>query len=329
HVEPSWRHIPGSSEESMIVYRGSDVKHSWEDNHTSLKGNKICDSIKEGNESIEDYTEEENYDEDGSNSTLNRVKRQQAKSNKSIGKKTRCSLLLVADYHFFKEMGGESYTNTVNYLISLIDRVDKIYENTVWRDMNENSGFSGMGFVIKKILVHQEWTPVSSDQKHYNMNQTSWDARDLLEVFSYESSHKEYCLAHLFTDIKFEGGILGLAYVASHRRTSVGGICTPNYTKNGKKMYLNSGFSSSRSNYRQHVISREADLVTAHEFGHNWGSEHDPDKSECSPSASQGGPHIMYTYSVSGYDINNKLFSPCSLRSIQKSTFVQVIPLFR
>ena len=33
------------------------------------------------------------------------------------------------------------------------------------------------------------------------------------------------------------------------------------------------------------VITREADLVTAHEFGHNWGSEHDPDVPECSPSA--------------------------------------------
>ena len=61
------------------------------------------------------------------------------------------------------------------------------------------------------------------------------------------------------------------------------------------------------------------DLVTtAHEFGHNWGSEHDPDSSECSPSASQGGSYLMYTYSVSGYDINNKKFSPCSLRFIRK-----------
>ncbi|MPC46306.1 ADAM 17-like protease [Portunus trituberculatus] len=46
-------------------------------------------------------------------------------------------------------------------------------------------------------------------------------------VFSREYSHKDYCLAHLFTDIKFEGGILGLAYVGSPRRNSVGGICTP------------------------------------------------------------------------------------------------------
>jgi hypothetical protein len=46
---------------------------------------------------------------------------------------------------------------------------------------------------------------------------------------------------------------------------------------------------------------------TAHEFGHNWGSEHDPDNPECSPSASQGGSYLMYTYSVSGYDLNNKV----------------------
>jgi hypothetical protein len=70
---------------------------------------------------------------------------------------------------------------------------------------------------------------------------------------------------------------------------------------------LNSGLSSSRNHYGQRVITREADLVTAHEFGHNWGSEHDPDIPECSPSASQGGSYLMYTYSVSGYDVNNKV----------------------
>lgn len=48
-----------------------------------------------------------------------------------------------------------------------------------------------------------------------------------IQVFSREYSHKDFCLAHLFTDLKFEGGILGLAYVGSPRRNSVGGICTP------------------------------------------------------------------------------------------------------
>lgn len=51
------------------------------------------------------------------------------------------------------------------------------------------------------------------------------------------------------------------------------------YFKNGYTLYLNSGLSSSRNHYGQRVITREADLVTAHEFGHNWGSEHGKEKS--------------------------------------------------
>ncbi|XP_042889599.1 ADAM 17-like protease [Penaeus japonicus] len=329
HIEPSWRHIPDAKDDSMIVYRGSDVKYSWEDNHPSLKGHKMCDFVKEGNETTETDDEEEwieGYEPpDGilpealreEQGPKRRVKRQQAEPYNFNGEKTRCPLLLVADFRFFREMGGSNYKTTVNYLINLIDRVDKIYENTVWKDGVDTADFSGMGFVIKKIWVHQEWSPVGSNQVHYNMERNSWDVRNLLEVFSREYSHKDYCLAHLFTDIKFEGGILGLAYVGSPRRNSVGGICTPEYFKNGHTLYLNSGLSSSRNHYGQRVITREADLVTAHEFGHNWGSEHDPDRPECSPSASQGGSYLMYTYSVSGYDINNKRFSPCSLRAIR------------
>ena len=42
-------------------------------------------------------------------------------------------------------------------------------------------------------------------------------------------------------------------------------------------------------------------------WGHNWGSEHDPDTQECSPTSSGGGKYIMYTYSVSGIDSNNRV----------------------
>lgn len=34
--------------------------------------------------------------------------------------KTRCPLLLVADYRFFREMGGGSTKTTINYLVSYI-----------------------------------------------------------------------------------------------------------------------------------------------------------------------------------------------------------------
>ena len=49
-------------------------------------------------------------------------------------------------------MGGGSSKTTVNYLISLIDRVHKIYEDTIWTDKVDGQGFSGMGFIIKKIV---------------------------------------------------------------------------------------------------------------------------------------------------------------------------------
>ncbi|XP_312572.6 ADAM 17-like protease isoform X1 [Anopheles gambiae] len=341
HIEPSWRHLPHLSDKHMIAYRTSDIKFSW-DQVDAISGDlgvpRTCGYIKEGlelegqeaeeDEEIEGDTERYETDSDPTPETVwhaedrpeskrSRRKRQ-ADQYEYTPTKTRCPLLLVADYRFFQEMGGSNTKTTINYLISLIDRVHKIYNDTIWQDRSDQEGFKGMGFVIKKIVVHSEPTRVRGGEAHYNMVREKWDVRNLLEVFSREYSHKDFCLAHLFTDLKFEGGILGLAYVGSPRRNSVGGICTPEYFKNGYTLYLNSGLSSSRNHYGQRVITREADLVTAHEFGHNWGSEHDPDIPECSPSASQGGSFLMYTYSVSGYDVNNKKFSPCSLRSIRK-----------
>jgi hypothetical protein len=87
-------------------------------------------------------------------------------------------------------MGGSNSKTTVNYLISLIDRVHKIYNDTVWRDTLESGGFSGMGFIIKKIVVHRKPTQTRENEVHYNMFRSSWDVRNLLEVFSREYTHK-------------------------------------------------------------------------------------------------------------------------------------------
>ena len=73
-----------------------------------------------------------------------------------------------------------------------------------------------------------------------------------------------------------------------------------------------SGLSSSRNHYGQRVITREADLVTAHEFGHNWGSEHDPDSNECSPSASQVSSFVHWVAS----QIQGRIFFYSWIRQI-------------
>jgi hypothetical protein len=61
--------------------------------------------------------------------------------------------------------------------------VHKIYNDTIWTDRDAD-GFRGMGFVIKKILVHSEPTKVRGGEAHYNMIREKWDVRNLLEVSS-------------------------------------------------------------------------------------------------------------------------------------------------
>uniref|UniRef100_A0A673IGP9 Disintegrin and metalloproteinase domain-containing protein 17-like n=1 Tax=Sinocyclocheilus rhinocerous TaxID=307959 RepID=A0A673IGP9_9TELE len=66
-------------------------------------------------------------------------------------------------------------------------------------------------------------------------------------------------------------------------------------------------------------LLEEADLVTTHELGHNFGAVHDPDDVPyCAPREDQGGKYIMYPIAVSGDHSNNKLFSNCSKISIAK-----------
>ncbi|XP_039637304.1 disintegrin and metalloproteinase domain-containing protein 17-like [Perca fluviatilis] len=62
--------------------------------------------------------------------------------------KNTCPLLLVADHRFFKHMGREEESTTLNYLIELIDRVDDIYRNTSWDDE-----FVGYGVQIQQIII--------------------------------------------------------------------------------------------------------------------------------------------------------------------------------
>ena len=61
------------------------------------------------------------------------------------------------------------------------------------------------------------------------------------------------------------------------------------------------------------------------EFGHNWGSEHDPLKPECTPeSGSGGGYYLMYAYSNQGHE-NNNYVSLINLDSFSKKFFLNSI----
>lgn len=60
--------------------------------------------------------DDDGYDGNDQNDTEVRKKRQ-AEQYEYTPTKTRCPLLLVADYRFYQEMGGSNTKTTINYLV--------------------------------------------------------------------------------------------------------------------------------------------------------------------------------------------------------------------
>ncbi|KAL8576617.1 hypothetical protein ACOMHN_025092 [Nucella lapillus] len=188
-----------------------------------------------------------------------------------------CPMITVADYQFFRDMGNEKRGTTAALI----------------------------------MLIHTQFT--LDPPNHYNADK-DWDYNEKLNAFSKLKKISRLCLGHLLTSYPFKENVLGLAFIASESHANHGGICSlPSYI-NGTLAYPRTGWSSAKNSRGEKVLSLQYELVMTH--GHNWGAEHDPLTAECGPSSSENGKYVMWPYSVPGYDINNKFFSPCSKRYI-------------
>lgn len=319
NVEPLWRFTDSPADGRLLVYRSEDIR-----NLSRIVSPKVCGYIHAEASDLLPQTARRDWEEQ-EKGYPHREKRQAHDH-----KKNTCPLLLVADYRFFEHMGRGQESVTLNYLIELIDRVDDIYRNTTWDDE-----FKGYGVQIHQIIINKEPTKPPSDPAdkgwvHYNMKDSPeedkevWDVKRLLEQFSSDiaDNASSVCLAHLFTYQDFAEGTLGLAYVAPSKPQALGGLCPrPYYPSHSAKKasYLNTGLTSTK-NYGKTILTKEADLVTTHELGHNFGAEHDPDNIPyCAPSDDHGGKFVMYPIAVSGDHVNNKRFSNCSKISVGKT----------
>uniref|UniRef100_A0A8C1ZEN4 ADAM metallopeptidase domain 17a n=1 Tax=Cyprinus carpio TaxID=7962 RepID=A0A8C1ZEN4_CYPCA len=319
NVEPLWRFTESPSDGRLLVYRSEDIK-----NISRLSSPKVCGYV---NADAQELLPEEAR-------AAGQTEQEEEKRSTHDHKKNTCPLLLVADHRFYKHMGRGEESTTLNYLIELIDRVDDIYRNTSWDDE-----YKGYGVQIQQIIINKEPTKVADGEIHYNMNGSPfgrkdgvWDVKKLLEQFSYDiaDNASTVCLAHLFTYQDFDDGTLGLAYVAPSKQ-GLGGLCPKR-----KDLFSCDQWNSSLQKcltFKQHtdVLSlQEADLVTTHELGHNFGAEHDPDNiATCAPSDDQGGKYVMYPIAVSGDHVNNKRFSSCSRFSISKTLKVKAHQCFK
>ncbi|XP_035986348.1 disintegrin and metalloproteinase domain-containing protein 17 isoform X2 [Fundulus heteroclitus] len=309
NVEPLWRFTAAPADGRLLVYRSEDIRNISRLRRPSVCGYVASESSQLLPEGVRAAMTGGHGEEE--ESAL------RGKRHVYDHKKNTCPMLLVADYRFYKHMGRGEESTTINYLIELIDRVDDIYRNTSW-----DEEFSGYGVQIQEIIIQKDPTAVGPGESHFNMEGSPvegkdvWDVKKLLEQFSMDIAENasSVCLAHLFTYQDFDEGTLGLAYVASSKPDFPGGLCSkPN--KHGS-IYLNTGLTSTK-NYGKTILTKEADLVTTHELGHNFGAEHDPDNvAYCAPPEDQGGKYVMYPIAVSGDHVNNKLFSNCSKRSI-------------
>ncbi|XP_052812979.1 ADAM 17-like protease [Mya arenaria] len=307
-IEPSYRHLPDSENHTMIAYRRSDVK--FEDADQGLHRHTSC-GIKEG---IDDELHGKVGVQD------DEVHSRKVRHSPYLAERKTCQIIVVADYTFFSAVGGSLEKNTALYMINMIQFVNTIYRKTQFDVQNEM--MTGVGFEIGEMRIHGVPTPANEKlqgRDHYNVETDYWNTKELLEAFSFDKYFKKYCLAHLFTSRRFDDGVLGLAYIASDRMTAVGGICSKLYPKYpGVSMTLNTGWSSSLNSAGHRILALQALLITAHEFGHNLGSEHDPETDNCAPSDYKDGKYLMYPWAVMGYDKNNQFLSPCSREYIFK-----------
>lgn len=301
-IEPVARTKGQNSSQKMIMYNVNKAELALQDERRKLHDAIVLNETLPYNPSLENKAGDQDVrllnDRIGG-----RVKRD---ADTEFSRRSRCSLRLVADHLFFKEHGSD-VKQTVNYLVTLIDRINQIYLPTNWSD--DDASLTQFGFVVQEIIVHEA---PSVEVDHYN-SRRDWTIREVLDAFSRDRNHKWFCLSHLFTHQRFESGVLGLAFVANLRKFVPGGICSQAVTKGQHTYYYNTGVTTTQNSFGKAIFTRITDLITAHEFGHNWGAEHDPDLEECSP---RSGGYIMHTYSLAGYERNNKVFSPCSKRSI-------------
>lgn len=187
--------------------------------------------------------------------------------------------------------------NEHNLIYTVIQRANKLLTNL--QVIKTTNSTQYIQFKIVKFEINQQF-------------KSRFSQDSLLEEFSL-LGHDKTCASVLFTNVDFNNGVAGVAYVGQSKG-KVGGVC------DGRS----AGVPSFNTLIVTNVVFKRKlpiviqDIVLIHEFGHSIGSSHDkPSDSKCSPSILNGGAYLMFPRTpLLVVSPNNIKFSPCTIEEV-------------
>jgi len=172
-----------------------------------------------------------------------------------------CLVYIAADQLFFENIGRSDDTVTMSEIASRMTSVNSIFSAT---DFDSDGAVDSIGFHLGRIGILRDTDP------GYRYGAQNIAVTDFLDLWSQEN-HNEFCLAMLLTYRDFDGGVLGLAWVAEPPGGNRGGICETRLRLSVGQRNLNSAIVTFLN--FGNTQPRPVTIITmAHEFGHNFGS---------------------------------------------------------
>lgn len=244
HFEKAHKFFSTEQDFHSIVYRASDV-----DEPDAICGarDKVYDDLhKLQSTGVPTVRDRIMY------GTPQRMKRQTPTSQ-------FCPVLVAADHLFQQVVGRGDPVATMSEIVTVFSEVQSIFGNTTFIDNT----------IIQPTIARIQL--LDQNAPGYRFGAASIDVNTFLDLWSQED-HSQFCLALLFTNRDFDGGVLGLAWVAEPAGGNRGGICenSPVRLQTGLR-YLNTAIVTFINFGRQQPRSVSV-VTTTHELGHNFGS---------------------------------------------------------